>query len=129
MLEEILSRVKPKDLISLSQTCRLLNIDVLNNDKLWTEVCYNEYKIIIPSGKGFARKFFKHSNNLKYIYIIKDIYYIFPPFSLQFCVHMANILVFGQKKLIKVPRIVIMAVCSKYWYTINSIIIFFFTVY
>jgi len=60
VLEEILSRVKPKDLISLSQTCRLLKNAVLNNDKLWTEVCYNEYKINIPSCNGFARKFYKH---------------------------------------------------------------------
>ena len=59
VLVDIFSWLPPKDIASLSQTCRIFN-EITRENQLWAKLCLKYYKIKVPSTKGFAQKFCKN---------------------------------------------------------------------
>jgi len=63
VLLELFSWLTPKDIISLSKTCRLFK-NAATVDKLWAQVCFNEFGIQLkPSSNGFVKRFYKNGMN------------------------------------------------------------------
>jgi len=56
VLEEIIAVLPPKDVKSISLTCKLFN-EITKSDQLWSRVCWNHYKLRISSNRGEARVF------------------------------------------------------------------------
>ena len=63
VLEEIIAVLPPKDVKSISLTCKLFN-EITKSDQLWSRVCWNHYKLRISSNRGEARVFCQRGNEL-----------------------------------------------------------------
>ena len=95
VLEVIFSWLPPKDIASVSQTCQKFN-EITKGDQLWAKICFNQYKIDVPSAKGFARRIYKngtstHTNCLNSIVPLS----LKCTILLQFCTAMENYSAFG----------------------------------
>jgi len=61
IVERIFSKLQPKDIIMLTETCRWFHEAVGQSDKVWRDICFREFGIRLPiSENGFARKLYKN---------------------------------------------------------------------
>ncbi len=125
VLYSIFSWLTPKDIGSLSQTCRRFNKTIKENeDRLWARVCQNHLNIRIPSVNGFARRFYKNGNRIIFgLFIQVILYYIswcnyYPIFfnNDKCCAFMAISLDYGSEKM----KWHTMMDCFTSWYVTNS---------